>query len=252
MKNMINRLSLGYFILLGAFLQGMEPTVTIERYQPARDRQAVLQIIKDNYHFLAYESIGQKEGTTEKYLTSSKYTTDVLRVGDTTVGFVNHVAYNFTIFTFHVFRRGLINLIGVDKAFERKGYGTQLLRHAVSELEKLKTPAIGLAVNRNNKKAIALYEKEGFTCSLSPQVIEAQKKAFPPQVLEKMPVFYVRTLNIPKSELPQGNIIQRYPKTSLVLAVAGIGSAVALKNRIDLKAMVSRLRSNISDIGWSL
>lgn len=182
--------------------------VVIKPYKEERDYAAVQQILSD-YPSLTYEALGKSEGTTEKYLSSSKYITDVLRVDDQTVGFINYCAHNFELLTFHIKRSGMIHLLGIDQRHQRKGYGQMLLTHAVSKLEELKVPQIFLTVKRDNSAARRLYEKTGFVCMIP---IEAQ--------VTMSDLFYSRMISIPVEELPQGNCIQRYPKSWLALMVA--------------------------------
>ncbi len=178
----------------------------IQEYDASRDLSAIRSILEENRDTLTYESRGYKEGTTEKYIGSPKYKTDVLRINDRTVGFINYCRYDITFLTFYFGTRGLIHLMGVNKEFQRKGFGTILLRHAISRLKDLKTPKIILSVMRDNNKARLLYEKEEFKC-------------FMPSDL-----FYELNLDIPQKELPQGNIIQRNPKSFLGLCFALVAS----------------------------
>ena len=64
--------------------------VTIEPFQEDRDMSAIDKILDKYRSELTYESRGCEEGTTKKYLVSSKYTTKVLRIDDETIGFINY------------------------------------------------------------------------------------------------------------------------------------------------------------------
>lgn len=186
---------------------------SIEKYQPERDQATIIKILDDHSNFLRYENLGRPTGTTEKYLTSTKYITDVLRIDDKTVGFINYIAYDLKILTFNFGTYGFIHLIGVDKDHQHKGYGRQLLKRAVAELEKLNTPSIGIAVNTSNSNALELYQKEGFLMTY-PNDPNTQAHD----------IILMRKLNIPKDKLPKGNLIQQYPKTTLTLvSIIGCG-----------------------------
>ncbi len=178
--------------------------VVIERYQQQRDGTAVQKILTAFPH-LTYESRGYAAGTTEKYLVSPKYATDVLRVDGKTVGFVNYAAYDMNILSFHIARHGLLHLIGVDTEHQKKGYGTLLLDHAIEELKKLNAPNIILAVQSDNINAQKLYEKKNFQCPMQTRI---KGKDF----------YYRLKLDIPSDRLERGNILQRRPKASLSLA----------------------------------
>lgn len=178
-------------------------TIAFELYDRERDGAAVTKILNDFPAFLKYEVTQQApEGTTEKYLSSSKYITNVLRVDDKTVGFINFCAYNHDILSFHVGRYGLIHLMGVDKDHQSKGYGSALIDHAIAGLEKLNAPNIRLTVEKENSKALQLYKKKGFI---------------------SQGYWHELRLNIPADRIPQGNIIQRYPLTSLSVAALAAG-----------------------------
>lgn len=199
-------------------LQSAEPI--IEKYQAERDQAAVAKILDDNPSKLRYESVNMPAGSTEKYLTDDKYITDVLRVGDKTVGFINYAAFDSSFLTFYLGRSGLVHLLGVEKEYQRKGYGTQLLRNAISEIEKRNVPEVMIAAKKNDKVAIALYEKEGFVCIV------------PEHVRQYLPNLYLtRKLNFSADKLPKGNLIQQYPKTALTLATATASGLLFLKFR---------------------
>lgn len=212
------------FTLTASMVNCMESGLCIEPYQQERDYESVMSIVHENYNYLAYESLGCAQGTTEKYFKSPKYITKVLRDGDETVGFINYIAHNVEFLTFHIRRQGLIHLIGVKKEHQCKGYGSALLEYAVSNLKELKVPKIGLSVDKNNKRAQDFYQKRGFM----PLLLD---KRIPAAIMDKIPLIYELRVDISANELPQGNIIQRYPKTSFTLAaitVAGVISARSL------------------------
>lgn len=185
--------------------------VIIEKYQPNRDHDMIVKILNDYPVYLRYEHIGYKPGTTEKYLTSPKYITDVLRVDGKTVGFINYGVWDITLLTFNFGRVGLIHLMGVDKEYQRKGYGRMLFQHAVENLKDRNTPVIMLSTKADNVNAIALYEKEGFLCLLSPY-----------HRANAQDLFFTRKVDVAADKLPKGNIIQRYPKTSGIVVLIAL------------------------------
>ena len=139
-------------VSMSYYLQASESNVTIERYQSERDKEVVQKILNDNYDYLTYESIGFPEGKTMQYIESKKYITDVLRVNGQTVGFVNYCVHDPHFLTFYLGRQALVHLIGIDKEHQGKGYGTRLLKHAMSALEQLQAPTITLSVKKDNNK----------------------------------------------------------------------------------------------------
>lgn len=52
--------------------------------------------------------------------------------------------------------------IAVDPAFQRRGFGRQLLQHLIDELIKRDVMTLWLEVRASNLPAIALYEQLGF------------------------------------------------------------------------------------------
>lgn len=52
--------------------------------------------------------------------------------------------------------------IAVDPAWQRRGFGKQLLEHLIAELEARGVLTLWLEVRASNKGAIALYESLGF------------------------------------------------------------------------------------------
>jgi ribosomal protein S18 acetylase RimI-like enzyme len=199
-------------------LQAVDPVVTIERYQDERDYVVVKKILDDNSNYLRYEALGCPQGTTEKYLRSSKYITDVVRADGVTIGFVNYVAFNITFLTFNFGRFGLVHLMGVDKEYQHRGYGKALLQHAKAELKKLYAPVINLMVDSSNSSAIALYEREDFVCKFNRRALQEAGKRLPSHLI------FTCSVDVPKDKLPRGNLIQRHPKvTAAVFVTAAIG-----------------------------
>lgn len=183
--------------------------VTIERYQSVRDKEAVQKICNDHYNYLMYESLGLPEGTTMKYIESKNYITDVLRVNNKIVGFVNYTLKDWYLLTFYLGRYAMVNLMGVDTEHQYQGYGTRLLKHSMLELQKLQASTIMLTVQKDNVRARKLYEKEGFLLK------------FP--VVENIigGLIYTYKLDVLPDNLPQGNIIQRNKRTAAALFVSG-------------------------------
>ena len=59
-------------------------------------------------------------------------------------------------------RLGEFSRVGVLREFHRKGYAEMLLRHLLEEAPKRGFDGIALLVGRENKAAMALYDKLGF------------------------------------------------------------------------------------------
>jgi len=220
------------FILSFSLYSG-EQSVTFEPYQARRDRTAVQAIITDNKDYIAYESIGLPEGTTMKYIESSKYLTYVVRMDDRTVGFVNFIAYNITFFTFHFQRVGLIHLIGIAKDLHHRGIGKFLMSATLKELHSLNAPLLLLNVRRDNSNARALYEKFGFKHAFFNEqeftMADITYRGNLSIPIDPADIIYMARLSIPADRLPQGNSIQRNPRTTVGIVLGTVGAYYAWK-----------------------
>jgi ribosomal protein S18 acetylase RimI-like enzyme len=58
--------------------------------------------------------------------------------------------------------RGWINYLAVDPARRRKGFGRALVERAERRLSELGCPKVNLQVRRENREAMAFYERIGF------------------------------------------------------------------------------------------
>jgi ribosomal protein S18 acetylase RimI-like enzyme len=58
--------------------------------------------------------------------------------------------------------RGWINYLAVDPARRRKGFGRALVEWAERRLSELGCPKVNLQVRRENREAMAFYERIGF------------------------------------------------------------------------------------------
>ncbi len=207
---------------------------TFEKHDASRDWPAVEEIIKDNASYLAYESLSFPEGTTKKYIESKKYITTVARMNDKTVGFVNYTVSNVSFLTFHIARPGIIHLLGVAAGYQKKGIGRTLLESACKDLETQKAQYISLFVNVDNDDARALYEKCGFKNLYEAVVKDERSLLTVKQLLDKVgypfQLQYRKETNTPANKLPQGNIIQRNPKTSLALVSVAVAAYYGFKS----------------------
>ncbi len=55
-----------------------------------------------------------------------------------------------------------ITTLGVDQAFQNRGYGKALVQYAIDHAERIKASIMTLEVRISNEKAIQLYESFGF------------------------------------------------------------------------------------------
>lgn len=75
--------------------------------------------------------------------------------------------------------RGWINYLGVDPAFQKQGYGRQIMQEAESRLQTMGCPKINLQVRADNTEAIEFYRSIGFVedvvLSMGKRLIHDQK-----------------------------------------------------------------------------
>lgn len=152
-------------LLTSTLTKPMEtPEVVITPYNHERDYPAVKAILETDAKDLLYPD--QPLEYTVRYLTSNNWKTDVLRVNDVTVGFVNYCVYDAKILWFiSLGRTSLLHLLGVDKEHRRKGYAKLLSQHAIEYCKRDGASQIILQTKPENEGARALYEQLGFTYS---------------------------------------------------------------------------------------
>ncbi len=135
------------------FVLGADEFLDIRPYDHSKDKTFVMSLIEENPRFLSCEFAGKPPGTTEKNLTEKNHYTFVLRKNNNPIGFVNFFIKDNT---------GSIDLLGVDKNYQKKGYGLILIKYVLKKLKELHISEISLTVNKENEKAQRLYEKIGF------------------------------------------------------------------------------------------
>ena len=183
---------------------------SIEFYDHARDAEAVASIIEKTADTLCLSPMETAECM--KYIESKNYQTKVLRVGEKTVGFINYVNNTRSFLTFNLpfLNHFYINAFAMAPDFQKQGYGFYFFSAITAEIEHLqKAQGIQLYVKTDNVPARRLYKKAGFECLFESPFLCAMGKK----------------LDVPADKLPQGNVIQRYPKLSLAL----IGAAIVFR-----------------------
>ena len=128
-------------------------SLNITNYDHNKDKHFIRSLIEECPQFLSYEFAGKPKGTTEKCLTEKNHYTFVLRKNHNPIGFVNFFIND---------KEGSIDLLGVDKDYQQKGYGLMLIEYALKKLKELNISEVSLTVNKENEKAQRLYEKLGF------------------------------------------------------------------------------------------
>lgn len=129
----------------------------IKPYNESRDKSFVMSLINEYPNFLSYEFAGKPQGTTEKYL--KDHYTYVLLKNNIPIGFVNFAIKDKNNSKNKI---GSIDLLGIDKNYQKKGYGLLLIEFVIKKMKELNVSDVSLIVNKENVKAQRLYEKMGF------------------------------------------------------------------------------------------
>ena len=75
-------------------------------------------------------------------------------------------------------RRGWISYLGVDPAFQKRGYGREIMLRAEALLRARGCPKINLQVRSSNKEVIDFYQRLGFSID---EVLSMGKRLIPDQ-----------------------------------------------------------------------
>jgi len=59
--------------------------------------------------------------------------------------------------------RGWINYLAVHPDFQKRGYGSQILKEVEEELKNKGCPKINLMIRKGNNKVIDFYQKLGYS-----------------------------------------------------------------------------------------
>jgi len=134
-------------------------SIQITAYDDKKDRQFVMSIIDEFPCFLSYEFAGKPPGSTEKCLTEKNHYTFILRKNNNRIGFINFAIKEKNNSADKI---ASIDLLGIDKNNQKKGFGLLLVEYALKKLKEFQVSEISLTVNKENVKAQRLYEKIGF------------------------------------------------------------------------------------------
>ena len=138
-----------------------EPESSIAPYNHDRDYAAIKAIMEAEGKLFLYPN--QPLEYTVKFFTSDKYKTDVLRVNDTTVGFINYTVYDIP-----GKRIAMLHLLGVDKDHRRKGYAKQLSELVIEYGKNDGADQVFLMTKTDLTGVRKLYEKLGFKGMVGP------------------------------------------------------------------------------------
>lgn len=135
---------------------------SIYNYDPKIDREFILQLFKDNWHWLVSEySTDFDPKYMLDYKASSKKPSDL---GDLTIKTyrVAGKPVAFTAYYLKPFLEGFILFLAVEEKARKHGYARKLLEYDIKELKKEKCSVIRLVTRLTNTPARTLYESCGF------------------------------------------------------------------------------------------
>lgn len=139
----------------------------IKTYDPARHREAVLDIFNQNWFWLVAKTkeearhVGYSPEYKFDYLAPTDKTEDI---GDLVVKVYEQEGKvaGFVAYYMKSFYKGVILFLAIDKEYRRKGYARELLVYAISDLKDRGATVIELLTRLKNERARALYEHFGF------------------------------------------------------------------------------------------
>lgn len=163
-----------WFILASIILMGSSAAIyyykshinytegSVYDYDPKIDREFILQLFKDNWHWLVSEystdfdpvfmldnseAFARKRGVTDMKI-------KVYRVQNKPVG--------FTVYYIRPILRGDILFLAIDEKYRKKGYARKLIQNDIDDLKKKGCFVIKITTRVTNTPARTLYESYGF------------------------------------------------------------------------------------------
>jgi|HubBroStandDraft_1064217.scaffolds.fasta_scaffold513014_2 ribosomal protein S18 acetylase RimI-like enzyme len=167
---MLNRIKKRHIVLVSLlalislwavfYFNGDEPNIIAIRAYEEKDFKPLLKIMNDNLFWISEHA----DLNTEKVLTLKAPHNDETRKGEAHIDVITVLDEPKGFISY--FKRGpshgFIWLLAVDKDQRKKGFGEQLVAHAIHELKKQGATYATLAAKTMNKPAISLYKKMGF------------------------------------------------------------------------------------------
>lgn len=140
--------------IVALFLAELQPALYTFDYE--RDIDDIIALFKEESNWLCGAEIPSKQRIESFKLFLHTSNVKVLRTASQFIGFIvsNSMAYN-----------GYILFIAINKEFQGKGFGKQLIQTVLHDFENEGIETAYLSVYSNNYNARAVYEKMGFTLS---------------------------------------------------------------------------------------
>jgi len=127
---------------------------TIIRKFKDADLKKVLEIFEACFGNKNYQQI-------VKYSKQFRNILYIYEINGTIIGYVGYYVHQKYVNLKRVHVATLYS-IAVDTPYRDKGYGSQLLKESIKEMQNNTISSVNLYVNIKNKEAVSLYQKNGF------------------------------------------------------------------------------------------
>jgi ribosomal protein S18 acetylase RimI-like enzyme len=130
-------------------------------YLPARDREQIVQLFKNNWYWLiashdfSVEFMLDHRAPDRNPLYTGSMKFNLIRVGNDLAGFIAYYMKASDI--------GWILFLVVDEKYRGKGYSDYLMHHAIDALKGFGAKKVRLLTRIQNIKAQKVYRRLGFT-----------------------------------------------------------------------------------------
>lgn len=150
----------GVFFSIAFFYYALTPQGSIYDFEPRRDTQEILAIFDQNWHWL----ISSEDYSPEFMLQHRAPNKDPLYVGSLHIKvlYEKDKLVGFTAYYMKKKQLGQLLFLAVGKAFRSKGYGEQLVWHALKDFARMGASRVQLVTRTTNFPAQRLYRRIGF------------------------------------------------------------------------------------------
>ena len=190
----------------------------IDPYCATQDAQKIQSIAEENAELIFAQSYTAHD--LMKSVNARQGKVFVARDDSTkdSIGFVFVSVKDIKFLSFYMATGASIECIAVAKELQGQKVGTALFTQALKYAQQQNAHFVKLSVKPSNHRACKFYEKQGFRCDVSLE-----------KALTQPVISYSKNLTVSSNVPDKGNIIQRYPKTTLSVVGLTFGSYYLLK-----------------------
>lgn len=132
----------------------------IEKYQPARDRETVWRIFKENHYWLDVNPLSVFEDRLNQLELPEAVRPSPIRYLDVFRG--NGVVKGFVIYQMDAPKVGRLLYLAVDKPYRRHGIAEKMFQYGIEQLRAKGADVVVLSTRVDNVRAQNLYKKFNF------------------------------------------------------------------------------------------